>query len=150
MKIRKATYDDVETLNHLLTLLIRDERQYNSAINENFTVINMYENYIEDLSRLIIVAEKEGKIAGYLYGYLLPTDDSYKYKVSKLDALYVNSEYRQSGVATALIQYFKEWSKSNHVKSIEVGVCSNNQKAKNLYTKQNFETQMETMITYLD
>lgn len=56
MNIRKANYNDVKILNEFLTLLIRDERQYDLGIDENFVVTNMYENYIEDPNKLIIVA----------------------------------------------------------------------------------------------
>ena len=38
MIIRKAEYKDVKTLNNFLTLLIRDERQYDLGIDENFVV----------------------------------------------------------------------------------------------------------------
>lgn len=57
MIIRRATIKDVKELNNLLTLLIRDEKQYDENINEEFVVTNMYENYIEDTTRCILVAE---------------------------------------------------------------------------------------------
>ena len=79
MIIRKANYDDVKILNKFLTLLIRDERQYDQGIDENFIVTNMYENYIEDSNKLLIVAEENKQVVGYLYGIIKPTDDTYQY-----------------------------------------------------------------------
>ena len=83
MVIRKADYNDVKILNNFLTLLIKDERQYDLGINENFVVTNMYENYIEDPNKLIIVATENNEVVGYLYGILEPSDDTYKYVVTK-------------------------------------------------------------------
>lgn len=149
MKIRKATYDDVKTINHYLTLLIREERQYDSGINKYFIVTNMYENYIDDTSKIILVAEDNGYIAGYLYGYIIPPDITYKRTISQLDALYVVRNYRQQGVATALIEAFKKWSVSQKANSMEVKVWSDNIRAKSLYKQQSFETKKETMVIKL-
>ena len=144
MTIRKASYDDINTLNYFLTLLIRDEKQYDDTIDENFTVTNMYENYIYDLNRLILVAEDDNNnIIGYIYGYI--TNDEVSKRTAVLDALYVESEYRNKGIADKLINYFKKWVSDNNIDIIDVNVCSNNIKAKNLYKKHNFKTIKETM-----
>ncbi len=143
MKIRKAEMRDVNKLNSLLTVLIRDEKQYDDTINENFTVSNMYENYIYDLNRLILVAEEDNNIVGYIYGYI--TNDEVSKRTSVLDALYVESKYRNKGIADKLINYFKKWVSDNNIDIIDVNVCSNNIKAKNLYKKHNFKIIKETM-----
>ena len=39
MIIRKANYDDVKILNRFLTLLIRDERQYDLGLDENLQLL---------------------------------------------------------------------------------------------------------------
>ena len=145
MVIRKADYNDVKILNHFLTLLIKDERQYDLGIDENFIVTNMYENYIEDPNKLIIVAEENNKIVGYLYGIIKPNDDSYKYIIAKLDALYIDNNYRNKGIATSLIDHFKKWAISKSAHKIEVSVWSKNIKAKRLYEKNNFQTTSETL-----
>ena len=65
-------------------------------------------------------------------------DITSKYKEAKLDALYVKEEYRRLGSADKLIIEFKKWLSTNNVNTIEVNVCINNVKAKNLYIKHNF------------
>ncbi len=149
MNIRKANYDDVKILNEFLTLLIRDERQYDPGIDENFTVTNMYENYIEDSNKLLIVAEENAQVVGYLYGIIKPVDDTYKYIIAKLDALYIDNNYRNKKIATSLIEYFKKWAISKNADKIEVNVWSNNIKAKRLYEKCNFKTTSETLTINL-
>ncbi len=145
MIIRKANQKDVKTLNDFLTQLIQDERQYDPGINENFVVTNMYENYIDDTSKLIIVAEENQQVVGYLYGIIKPTDDTYKYPVAKLDALYVSKTHRNKKIATSLIEYFKKWAIEKQVHKIEVSVWSKNENAKHLYEKANFKTTSETL-----
>ena len=145
MTIRKAKYKDAKRLNFLLTLLIRDERQYNPEINEDFVVTNMYENYIDDDKRIILVAEEDDKIIGYLYGFMVENDEVETGKIANLDALYVEEDYRKHGVAEKLIDQFKVWVLNNKINKIDVNVCSANYKAKSLYTKKGFITTKETM-----
>ncbi len=145
MIIRKADYKDVKILNNFLTLLIKDEGKYDVGIDENFVVTNMYENYIEDANKLIIVAEENSQVVGYLYGMIKPNDETYKYVVAKLDALYIEENYRNRGFATALIEHFKKWAKGKNAFKIEVNVWSNNTSAKHLYEKNKFKTTSETL-----
>ena len=145
MIIRKAKMEDTKELNLMLTLLIRDEKKYDDSIDETFVVTNMYENYIEDSQKCILVAEEDNKVVGYLYGILKTEDEVTKNKKAILDALYVDTEYRKSGIASSLIKSFKKWCSNNGVKSIEVSVCSKNTTAKKLYDKHKFETFRETM-----
>ena len=144
MIFRKAEFKDAKELNHLLTLLIRDEKQYDDSIDLNFTVTNMYENYIEEKTKFIYVAEIDAEIVGYLYGYI--TNDSTLLNVkSYLDALYIKEEYRHLGIANNLIQEFKKWSIKNNAKKIEVSVMYENKIAKSLYKKHNFNVVKETL-----
>ena len=150
IEIRKAVSEDVKQLNNFLTLLIRDEKQYDPNINENFTVTNMYEKYINDNSRLLLVAEEDDKIVGYLYGILNYADGANLNDVAKLDALYVEKEYRNRNIANSLINEFKKWALENKVYVLQVGVCSGNFKARNLYEKQGFQVLNETMYCNLE
>ena len=145
MKIRIAEPKDAERLNAFLTLLIRDEKQYDDGINENFVVTNMYENFIGDPKRIILVAEEDEKIIGYLYGFIIDSDEVETKKIAKLDALYVEENVRKKGIAESLINIFKDWVIDNNISKIEVNVCSDNYKAKSLYQKKGFKTTKETM-----
>lgn len=150
MVIRKATYADVLETNAMLTLLIQDEYQYDNSINKDFVVTNMYENYIEDPKKLILVAEEEGVIQGYLYGILENTDATSERKYAILDAIYVKEEYRRLGIADSLILNFKKWAKEQGCTDAKVSVCSGNTKGKNLYQKNNFAVVSETLSCKLD
>ena len=145
MQIRKAQMEDTPRLNFLLTLLIRDEKQYDESINENFVVTNMYENFVNDSKRILLVAEEDDKIIGYLYGYIIDGDEVETENMAKLDALFVEENYRRLGAAENLIDYFKVWVINHNISKMVVNVCSANYKAKNLYQKKGFKTAKETM-----
>ena len=145
MKIREAQMEDAPRLNFLLTLLIRDEKQYDESINENFVVTNMYENFINDPKRILLVAEEDEKIVGYLYGYIIESDEVQTETIAKLDALFVEEEHRRMGAAENLIDHFKVWVINHNITGMVVNVCSANYKAKSLYRKKGFKTTKETM-----
>lgn len=145
MIIRKAKMEDAKELNHLLTLLIQDEKKYDPNINDTFVVTNMYENYVEDGNKCLLVAEKQEEILGYLYGYKKKKDETTILPEVKLDALYVKEKYRHQGVADALLVSFKNWAKEQNVKSVDVRVWNENTNAKRLYTKHQFVPKMEIL-----
>ena len=145
MEIRKAKREDAQELNYLLTLLIRDEGNYDKNIDMNFEVTNMYENYIDDDKSIILVALIDEQIIGYIYGFIKEKDETCINDIGILDALYVSDAYRRKGVADALIEEFKKWAIKSHLKEIEVNVLVANTKAHNLYLKNNFSPVKETM-----
>ena len=144
MLYRKALMKDAYDLDNLLTELIQDERQYDDSIDENFIVTNFYQNYIEDNTKFLYLAEESNEIIGYIYGYF-NKDDTNQNNIAYLDALYINIDYRKQGIANKLIAEFKKWARENNCTSMEVNVCSKNIKAKNLYLKNNFQSFKETL-----
>lgn len=144
--VRKAELKDTKEANNLLTMLIRDEKQYDPSINENCVISRFYEDMISDDSNILLVAEIDNKIIGYLYGYIVDNGNTYIDMVSKLDALYIIKEYRNNKIATKLINEFKSWSLKKGVKHIEVQVLNDNISAVNLYKKEGFESFKSTLI----
>ena len=143
--VRKAELKDTKEANNLLTMLIRDEKQYDPSINENCVISRFYEDMISDDSNILLVAEIDNKIIGYLYGYIVDNGNTYIDMVSKLDALYIIKEYRNNKIATKLINEFKSWSLKKGVKHIEVQVLNDNISAVNLYKKEGFESFKSTV-----
>lgn len=140
--IRKAKIEEANIANSFLTKLIRDEKKYDDNINENIVINNYYENYIDKGNTCLLFALIDNKIVGYIYGFIKNDGNTVINKVALLDALYVDIEYRKLGVATTLINEFKNWFK-DIANSIEVNVCYQNESAVKLYKKHNFiETKM--------
>lgn len=148
--IRRAIKKDTITLDKMLTMLIQDERiNYDKYINSKFVVNNWYKKYINDYDKLLLVYEIDGIVVGYIYGYIINEDAVYLVRHSKLDALYVLKEYRNSGIANELVNEFVKWCKMRNVKYIEVGVMVNNDIAKKIYEKNGFKKSKEIMMCEL-
>lgn len=147
--IRKAKIEDAKEINNLLTLLIQDEKKYDSNINESCVVKRLYEDLIPNESNIVLVSVVDNKIVGYLFGYIENTGDTYKEGISKLEALYILEDYRHNGIATSLIKEFKEWSLNNNIRHIEVQVLDNNIDAVKLYNKEGFKNFKSTLLNVI-
>ena len=145
MLIRKANIEDCNKLDELLTLLIKDEKQYDDSINGFFAVIGYYENFVNDQDRCLLVALDNNEIVGYIYGFKQEKDPTVEKEEYLLDALYVLENYRNKGIGKSLIQEFKAWCEGLNATNINVNVCSKNETAKALYKENNFITVKETM-----
>ena len=146
IKIRKAESGEGKIADSFLTKLIRDEKKYDDNIDENVWIIGYYENFIENENHIILFAEIDDKIIGYIYGYVIMQNGVLINNTSKIDALYVDEEYRGNKVGDKLIKMFKEWSKEKEVKAIEIDVCAQNESARKLYLNNNFKEKKITMV----
>lgn len=148
-KIRKANIKDAKSVNELLTLLIRDEKKYDININEECTIERLYEDIIPNENSIVLIAEKDKKMLGYLFEYIIENGNAYLEKSAKLEALYIDEKYRKNGIAASLIEKFKIWSKEKKVKYIEVQVLNENVNAYNLYKKEEFKEFKSTLLMEL-
>lgn len=136
--IRKANINDTKRLNELLTLLIKDEKKYDSNINEKFKVKSFYEYIIDKKDNYLLVAESSNNIIGYLYGTIINDGDTVINKVAKIDALFIEEKYRHLGIGTSLINEFKKQVKDK-VKYLEVNTFKNNKEAISTYKNNGFK-----------
>ena len=137
-RIRKATIHDTKKLNELSTLLIRDEKKYDNNINEEFKVKSFYEYIINKENNYLLVAESSNTIIGYLYGYIIDDENTVINKVAKIDALYIEEEYRHHGIGSSLIKEFKKIVKDK-VKYLEVNTFNDNKEAISTYKNNGFK-----------
>ena len=134
------TKEEALECNKLLTMLIREEKEYDSNTNDSFAVNNWFENlYFKDDYTLFIDIE-DNKIVGYIYAKIRELDfTSVKNEEVLIDGLYVLEEYRNRKIATNLINKVKEWSISKKIDTISLNVMYKNEIAKKLYIKLGFE-----------
>jgi len=137
-RIRKANINDTKRLNELLTLLIRDEKKYDSNINLECKINAYYEYIIDKENNYLLVAEVSNNIIGYLYGKIMDDGDTVIDKVAKIEALYVEENYRHQGIGSSLINEFKKIVKEEKVKFLEVNVCNDNKEAISIYENNGF------------
>ena len=110
----------------------------------------VWENYLIDLRHrlntangVFVVAEAKGEIAGVLAGYVedggdvmvAPEFDRSAY----ISDLFVQSEWRCRGIATALIREFERIMHANGLRWMKVCAKSKNLAARKAYEKYGFE-----------
>lgn len=122
----------------LLTKLIIDEKKYNSNISDDVNINNFYPNIYNKDNNKLFIAIDDNNIIGYIYIKLISTDGIDNNKELLIDALYIEEDYRNKGIATSLINKVKEYSINNNIKYISINVLDKNIKAKNLYNKLGF------------
>lgn len=138
ISISGAKKSDAPILNDLLTKLIKEEKKHDDNVNDNIQIKSYYENIIDNDSSCILIARYQNDVVGYLYGSLFDQGDSYLKLTSVIDALYIENEFRNKGIGSALIETFKNWSLSKGVEIIEIKVLNNNNSAINTYKKSGF------------
>lgn len=111
VKFRKATVEDWEMILPLLegTGLVR---------SLEVTRV-LFEKFVNHSQHCIIVAEKNQNLVGYAwaqsYGLHLRTSDI----TTRLNDLFVLSEYRNQGIAKGLLESVISWAKENNVKYLQ-------------------------------
>ena len=150
MVIRKAMKSDGAALDALLIKLIRDETRYDSNLSPEVVIKDNYSERIETEGNTAFLAEDDGTIVGYLYGFLYQIPGMMLRPVAIMDALYVEEAYRGQGIARELFQRFREFAEEGHAGKIELKVLSDNTKAMALYETLGFcekKKYMELLLT---
>lgn len=88
--IRKARMADTRTLDAMLTELIGYETRYDSNLDASYQVQDNYARLVEEEGCALRVAEAEGRILGFLYGFLYQIPGMFVKPVALLDALFVS------------------------------------------------------------
>lgn len=144
MIFREARIEDSEELDSLLTKLIDDERvNYDNSL-EPTVVKDFYKNMLVHDDRFIYVCLDDERIVGYVYAIIE------KCNHAKIDALYVENDYRNKKIASSLLNMTLQRLKSEHVETVEISVLSANEKAKYLYGKVGFVPFKETLKLNID
>lgn len=139
MNYRIAKLEDARELDNLLTKLIDDERtKYDNSI-EPMLVQDFYKNELLHDNKRIYLCEDKGRIVGYIY--IIIDNEG----VARIDALYVEEDYRHRSIASNLLEKSLEWLKEEQIKRVEISVLSENVAAKKLYEKHGFEVFKETL-----
>ena len=138
MVIRKAMKSDGAALDALLTKLIRDETRYDSNLSPEVAIKDNYSERIETEGNIAFLAEDDGTIVGYLYGFFYQIPGMMPRPVAIMDALYVEEAYRGQGIAKKLFRCFREFAEEGHADRVELKVLSDNTKAMALYEALGF------------
>ena len=130
--------EEINICNEFLKKLIIDEKKYDDNINDQIIINDYYQKVCNDNNKLFI-AIIDNNVIGYIYIKISdPKQNSDIYKESFIDAIYVENNYRNNGVATNLIEKAKEFSKEKGAKKISINALKDNKVALELYYKLGF------------
>ena len=95
--------------------------------------IARYREKIGNPSNIFLVAEQDGKVIGYLYGYKNTKEPQIPYEY-EVQSLYIDPNFQRHGAGTALLKAFQ---KAIGNKPFFLHALKGNQQAINFYTKAN-------------
>lgn len=143
--IRRASLKDVKTLNLLFQKLLEYEREnYDKNIKDNLNVNSYFNKKLEEIDNIVLVAEVNKVIVGYLFGYIDKTNKIKKELEASINSIYVDGNYRNIGIGTSLINNFIDDVKKENVKYIYIDNLLDNNIARYLYNKLGFYVFKET------
>lgn len=140
MIVKVNSIEDCKICDNFLTLLIQDERKYDSTIDEKFVVKDYFINMINN-QNILLLYKKENKPIGYIFAKKV--EDKYL-----IDGLYVDFNFRSKGVATKLIkEIIREIYLLGDYK-IFINVLKKNKVAVSLYKNIGFMVEQEDELKF--
>lgn len=144
MLIRMAKPEDLEQIVHLGKQLLELHAEWESdyyALEDNFN--DSFASWITEqttnLSKFLYLAEDNGKIVGFISGYLKTLYPWFKTKtVGHISFLYILPDYRRKKIGRLLTEKASDWFKSNNVKYVEVFADEKNTAAVNAWSSYGF------------
>ena len=161
VKIREGKREDIEKLWRIEIQSIKyhtkiTERKL-SKLNKNKTdkkaeknFIKEYEKLFENKKSVLLVAEENKKIIGYLTGEIIKwwwSDNPPK--LALINDIGVIESHKKKGIAERLLKEFEKWTKPKKVYALSINVWAKNIPAYTFYKKHKFEDYNIYMIKKL-
>jgi len=128
MKIREAQLEDCDALLPMAVDLAT------SFVVDSDTFRDSFRKCVSDESALVLVAEVDSSLVGYLLG-----SDHIAFfangRVSGVEEIYVRPDHRGAGVGKALMHHFENWAETRD--STQVVVCT--RRASKFYSALGYE-----------
>ena len=140
MIIKVNSIDDCKICDNFLTLLIQDERKYDTTIDEKFVVKDYFINMINN-QNILLLYKSENKPIGYIFAKKI--DDKYL-----IDGLYIDINFRNKGIAKKLIKKIIKEIYSLGDYEIFINVLKENKVAVNLYKNIGFIVEQEDELKF--
>lgn len=144
--IRKATFDDLETLYRFEQGVIEAERPFDKTLKNGLIHYYDLEGMITASHIELLVADLGGELIGSGYARI---EDAKPYlqhpKHGYLGFMYVDPNHRGKGVNMKIIQALKEWARSQNISELRLDVYHDNISAIKAYEKIGFSKHMIEM-----
>ncbi|MCC3866648.1 GNAT family N-acetyltransferase [Terrisporobacter mayombei] len=141
--IRKASLNDVNNIMDIIKSTVKEMKTYNNTQwDENYPQAKDFTEDVE--SGDLYVQDEDGQIKGFIcINYIEPIeyeDLSWgsKNKAMVIHRMAVNTNHRQQGVATKLMNFAEELALENNVVYLKTDTYSTNTKMNSLFKKCGF------------
>jgi len=139
--IREATLDDLSSLRSLEQKLIEIERPFDSCLKEGLITYYDLENLIVSPDSHVVAVDTGDKVVGSGYAQFRDSKSCFApERHCYLGFIYVDQDFRGSGLAKGIIESLTEWAVSNGASYFLLDVYSANQAAIRAYEKYGFKT----------
>lgn len=126
--------------NELLTKLLISESKYDKNFRDDYIVTNYFENKYQNEDSILLIAKEEEDVIGYAYCKINELSGGpIVSKVTLLDGIYIEEDYRKQGIGLKLINECKNWSIEIGADYFEIKVTSENINALKLYEQIGFK-----------
>lgn len=145
MNIKIATIEDIATItNFNKKLCVKENKEFDSTINSDFSTtelgIKYFTKNIKSEDGLVLIALENETPIGYLVAEINEVNDYRNIeKISELDNMWVDDEYRSTGVGKELIKLYENWSRDKGVLRTRVIASSKNNRAIDFYKREGFQ-----------
>lgn len=144
MTVRKAKKSDIDDIIRLADQLRKTEAILDKNLKDDAYLSDAYRErqlkYISSRNKIYLVLELDGKLIGYVNGYLVENNDVYyKEPVAYLDCLCIDKSVRKQGLGKKLLDEFINVAKKKGIKYVKLNAFESNIPAVNLYKKEGFE-----------
>lgn len=131
--IRKAAPKDIQTLYTLTSREnhVKDNDYFERCLNE-----------VTQKKREFFVVEKDNRICGYCFYQRFPRYQPFRsLSIPEIQDIYIHPDFRQKGMASALIRHCEgqALAEGRDMIGLGVGLTSNYGKAQKLYVKMGYE-----------
>lgn len=144
MTVRPAKTEELEQVQELNHQLFLSDARHFDDLNTNWPYEEEGEKYFRDRiagkGGVCLVAEKRGKLVGYVMGGWSHLNFSaYRGKRAELENICVAENERSQGVGALLVEKLMEWCKQNGATHVMVDAYAPNLRAIEFYKAQRFE-----------
>lgn len=141
IKIRKATTDDLVTLQNLNQEAFIDNQKYDEDLVMDWALSDQGKKYfvgiLDDLQCAVFIAEDNGRAVGYISASRKKV--SYrKSSYCEIDNAGVIPEYQSQGVGRQMIDAIKKWAKDSGYDRLFVSSYYHNTRAVAFYKRNGF------------
>ena len=157
MQIRRARADDVEGIGRLGALLLRVHFDFDNArfmqpgpgAEEGYAWF--LGSQLENPESLVLVAEQDGAVVGYLYASIEPRNwKELRERAGFVHDILVTDESRGLGAAQTLMDEAFAWMRQQNVPRVLLWTAAPNDRARRLFERLGFRPTMVEMTRELE